>query len=520
MADVDLWLLAGQSNAQGNPPGKPAPGFNIWGWEAAPTNRFPSQALEWESGFGVIPLADGRETGWTGVKYKAIPGSAWPAFFNYYCRYTTNKQVLVRGAIGGTSVLYENTNPQNGDWDTNNPTVDRRRFTALIGRAASAISAIQISDTIVSVNVLWHGGERDALIGNGLGTPLGNTANSQFFTEFKDLLPRFRTAMTPLLGSTLANDLKMYVALIGEPDFAATGSQYTAYEPELDAVRAFQDQACTDVDGMDAAYRDCVNFPGWGLMSQKDYIHYSQPGYNRMGEGMANYITLDQGLTELIPVGPTVIVSPLPNRLKELDPDYPPPLPRTFATPGTFLWEVPAGVTSLTMDCEGAGGGGGHGQALIKGGAGGGGAYSQAPAVAVTPGEMLEIIVGAPGAAGASSAGADDGQAGGFSQVKRVSDGTILCKAMGGGGGDTGNPAIDGAGGAAASGVGTTKTSGQNGGVSGVDNGGNGAAPLGGAGGAGPGPNDGVAPGGGGAGAAAGGTNFGGNGARGVVILS
>lgn len=520
MADVDLWLLAGQSNAQGNPPGKPAPGFNIWGYEAAPQNRFPAQALEWENGFGIIPLADGRETGWLGVKYKAIPGSAWPSFFNYYCRYTTNKQVLVRGAIGGTSVLYENTNPQNGDWDTNNPTVDRRRFTALINRAQSAINAIEVADTIVSVNVLWHGGERDALIGNGLGTPMGEPSTSMFYTEFVDLLARFRTALDPMLGGTLAADLKMYVALIGKPDYSGIGANYLQYDAELDAVRALQVAACAATDGMEAAYVECVDFPALGLMSQKDHVHYSQPGYNRMGEGMANFITTDQGLSELVPVGPQVVVSPLPNRLKDLDPDYPPPLPRTFATPGTYSFIVPDGVTSITMQCEGAGGGGGHGQALIKGATGGGGAYSESPAVAVTPGEELEIIVGAGGARGASSAGGDDGQAGGFSQVKRVSDGTILCKAMGGGGGDTGNPALDGAGGDAASGVGTTKTSGQNGGVSGVDNGGNGAAPLGGAGAVGPGAIDGTAPGGGGAGAAAGGSNFGGNGARGVVILS
>lgn len=334
--DVDLWLLGGQSNAQGTPP---AAGNKWQGGKLAPTLKGDAVGLafEWEDGFGVIPLADNRTTGWAGQKYKAQPGSAWPAFFNYYCRYTPNKQVLVRGAIGGTSVLFENTYPQDGkgDWDTDNPDGDRRRFDALIDRAEDAISEIEgDGDTIISCNVLWHGGERDALMGNGLGSPLGDFATSEFFEEFKALLTRFRTDMTPSLGSPIADAIKMYVVRIGRPEYMGLAAAYADVDDELLAVREFQDQACIDVDGMEMAYTGCLSFATLDIdspsdpygefygqpsyMSQKDHIHYSQDGYNKMGEAVANFVVVEQGLSEISPPEPEIVVSPLAHRLLDL----------------------------------------------------------------------------------------------------------------------------------------------------------------------------------------------------------
>lgn len=88
-------------------------------------------------------------------------------------------------------------------------------------------------------------------------------------------------------------------------------------------------------------------------------------------------------------------------------------------------WTVPAGVTSVSVVCIGAGGGGAENG---SGGSGGGGGdlryYNN---LSVTPGESLTITVGAGGTAGSS------GTAGGFSRVAR--GGTTLLEAAGGGGG-------------------------------------------------------------------------------------
>ena len=81
----------------------------------------------------------------------------------------------------------------------------------------------------------------------------------------------------------------------------------------------------------------------------------------------------------------------------------------TFATPGSFSWPVPTGVTIIEAEIWGAGGSGAGG---IQGYGGGPGGYARG-AFAVTPGQSLPIIVG-PG--GAPSVG-DSGNYGGATSV-------------------------------------------------------------------------------------------------------
>ncbi len=81
-----------------------------------------------------------------------------------------------------------------------------------------------------------------------------------------------------------------------------------------------------------------------------------------------------------------------------------------FTTPGTYAFQVPTGVTSMSIVAVGGGGGGTVG---FNGSAsGGGGALGWVNAVPVTPGETLTVVVGA-GAPNRSSNGggaANDGQ--------------------------------------------------------------------------------------------------------------
>lgn len=69
----------------------------------------------------------------------------------------------------------------------------------------------------------------------------------------------------------------------------------------------------------------------------------------------------------------------------------------TQSVPGTYTFTVPAGVTSLNVQCWGAGAGATGGSTSTGQGAGGGGAYAGEPNYAVTPGQVLSYTVGAGG---------------------------------------------------------------------------------------------------------------------------
>jgi hypothetical protein len=71
-----------------------------------------------------------------------------------------------------------------------------------------------------------------------------------------------------------------------------------------------------------------------------------------------------------------------------------------FTTTGTTSWTVPTGVTSVSAVAVGGGAGGMHAPGGGTGSAGGGGALTYANSFSVTPGETLNIIVGAGGAGG------------------------------------------------------------------------------------------------------------------------
>lgn len=122
-------------------------------------------------------------------------------------------------------------------------------------------------------------------------------------------------------------------------------------------------------------------------------------------------------------------------------------------------YTVPAGITSILVECLGAGGAGRGYPASVQtttGGGGGGGAYS-ASVISVTPGDIIPYIVGAGGTptTGAGGNGGDTSWNGGV----------VLAK---GGSGAGTTPTTPAAGGAAGSGTGTTKHSGGAGGQGGT----------------------------------------------------
>ncbi len=90
-----------------------------------------------------------------------------------------------------------------------------------------------------------------------------------------------------------------------------------------------------------------------------------------------------------------------------------------FTTPGTFSggsgWLCPAGVTAITVECWGAGGGAGSGgSGGANGNGGNGGGYAKTTNVAVTPGTHYAYTVGAGGAGGTGGGNGSSGGASSF----------------------------------------------------------------------------------------------------------
>ena len=165
----------------------------------------------------------------------------------------------------------------------------------------------------------------------------------------------------------------------------------------------------------------------------------------------------------------------------------------TAFTSGTGnVFDIPAGVTSVTVELWGGGGGGGAGGSDGVGGTGGGGGYTTATLVladlGITDTNDLLIDVGGGGSAGNHDGGeisGGGGGGGGHSEVRLSGGaGTIYAIAPGGGGGGGGDNSSSIAGGAG--GAGGDDSDGIDAGASGTAGGGQGAtSSAGGAGGTG-----------------------------------
>ena len=211
---------------------------------------------------------------------------------------------------------------------------------------------------------------------------------------------------------------------------------------------------------------------------------------------------------------------------------------QTFNTNGTF--DVPAGVTQITVEAWGGGGGGGFARSVngAAGGGGGGGAYYKA-IVNVTPGQSIPVTIGQGGTGGATNGtGANGGGTtsfGAYLSANGGNPGAGVSTNSSGAGGTGGAGGIysggNGANGINETGVGTG--GGGGGGSAGTDSNGNqgsgligGSAVIGGGAGGngarGTAGGDGTAPGGGGAGGhrRSGNNRSGGNGADGKIVIS
>ncbi|MFW5704667.1 MAG: glycine-rich domain-containing protein [Nanoarchaeota archaeon] len=140
---------------------------------------------------------------------------------------------------------------------------------------------------------------------------------------------------------------------------------------------------------------------------------------------------------------------------------------QSYNSYGTYYFNVPENVTSITIHAVGAGGGGGYSNfgcciPYATGGGGGGGGEYSSTTISVSPSEVLKVIVGEGGFPGMNTI--TFAKNGTNSSVLRNSSGTILVLANGGRGGKhSDNFDIGGVGGSGGSGGINSISAGQNG---------------------------------------------------------
>lgn len=237
---MDVFLVAGQSNARGKGDAADAP--------AVPEGV----AHEW-TGDGlahlVDPVGDDHAEG-------APVGSAWPAFAATYHELTGRESVYVPGAAGGSGLVAA-ANPGH-HWDVE---AGSELFRRAVRRTWDCLTHLRTVDDPTLRGVLWCQGESDA----------------QAIDEGAVALPAYRGALRRLVEAFRREfdrgDLPVYVFQTGRPESADTDG--------FAAVRDAQARLADSDDAVHLVYDATVTFPERGLM--RDELHFTQAGYNEMG---------------------------------------------------------------------------------------------------------------------------------------------------------------------------------------------------------------------------------------------
>ena len=238
-APIDVFLVAGQSNASGIP------------GSAEGSPKVPhGEVLQYYKGRisdGNDPVGDAR------------PGSAWPAFGVAYHAQTGRRVLIVPAAAPATSLRPESDFYKLGHWDRSG-----KLFDAAVRQADAALAAAGPNARFAGV--LWDQGEADA---QGIGRGFETTA--QYENELRTLIARFRAhfgAHTPF-----------YIFQTGEGTPARGFAE----------VRAAQVRVSHTTPAAPVVFTEAASYFRRGLMA-KDGIHYSQAGYNLMGRTGAQAI--------------------------------------------------------------------------------------------------------------------------------------------------------------------------------------------------------------------------------------
>lgn len=229
---IDVFLIAGQSNASGIP------------GSAEGSPKVPPGA--------VLQFYRGRISAGNDPVGNADRGSAWPSFGATYYARTGRRVLFVPAAVPSSSLMSGDDVFGVGHWDERG-----KLFARSVERADQAVAAAGPKARFAGV--LWDQGETDAQgINHGLVTA------AQYESELRKLIARFRVHF--------GADAPFYIFETGDG----------APPQGFDQVRAVQERVSRTTPGAPIVFTEAVTYPARGLMA-KDGVHYSQAGYNRMG---------------------------------------------------------------------------------------------------------------------------------------------------------------------------------------------------------------------------------------------
>ncbi len=244
-APVDVYLVAGQSNAQGFGDSTQAP--------------VPPHGT-------VLQFYNGAITDAVDPVGNANTGSAWPAFGIAYFNANASRKILFVPAAVATSAQVAAADSGSGNWDAGSPFL-----TTAMNAADAAMTALSQAGYIpVFKGVLWSQGERDgfAIDNNTTGVSQGS-----YEAALRNMIATFRAHY----GSTM-------------PFFIfKTGTQTNASDAGFAAIRDAQEDVGASDPYSFIAFRGAYDF--WWRGEMGNIVHYTQAGYNQMGTQGAGMVS-------------------------------------------------------------------------------------------------------------------------------------------------------------------------------------------------------------------------------------
>lgn len=260
MADVDLFLAAGQSNSLGRGDSGASP--------AVPTGE----------GFDV---SSGSVSNLSDPVGGATSGSAWPAFGNAMYASTGRPVAICSKGVSGTALLEAAATEEGKSWNPD----EGDYFAPAIAALFASFNALALDGhRPVLRGVLWSQGEREAQ---------DTTTAADYTAALIALSWSFRAAFG-------VRNLPMYVFRTGRPDSGDTA--------QWAAIRGAQDAAALATEGIVMAFTGAVDFPGESEMS--DELHYSQDGYNEMGTDGAAVVAASLVAPDFVDPSGLLVASP------------------------------------------------------------------------------------------------------------------------------------------------------------------------------------------------------------------
>ena len=250
---VVLFIVAGQSNAVGfvTPP-----------YEAA---KYCGTFWNWQTGVNELqPLKDPTNATRTS-------GSAWPEFARRFFELTHRKVCILNVAYGGAAVTPVISNTWYGV-----DSVLRQRAQTQYEAATAALGTL--NEDYVLGGLLWIQGEAET---SHVGA--GNIDINSYKAGTNDVFAFFRQI-------TSDDDLPVYMSQIGFYEGAFTNERWM--KGHLAVQLAQVELAQGDTNHVYLVFEGAKYFNKAGYMH--DTVHYSQAGYNEVGQAFARFIANHQ----------------------------------------------------------------------------------------------------------------------------------------------------------------------------------------------------------------------------------